>query len=124
MPRPNSRPVLIRAGLLAAAATAAALPAAAHHGWGSYDSGKVVSLEGSLESVSFQNPHVAARLPAQGKTWELVLAPPSRMTSRGLPEGALAPGKAVRVEGYVHKSEPAELRAERIVVDGKTVELR
>jgi len=110
--------------LAAALGALATLPAWAHHGWGAYDSTKLVVLDGQLESVSFQNPHVSARLAAGGKTWMLVLAPPSRMSSRGLPDGALAAGKTVRGEGYVHKTDPDEIRLERIIVDGKSVELR
>lgn len=33
-------------------------------------------------------------------------------------------GKSVSVEGYVHKTDTSEMRAERITLDGKTVELR
>lgn len=33
-------------------------------------------------------------------------------------------GTQVSVEGYQHKTDPGEMRAERITVDGKTVELR
>jgi hypothetical protein len=110
--------------VLAAAALLVPATALAHHGWGSYDSTKLVTLEGTIESVAYANPHVSARMPAEGKTWELVLAPPSRMSARGLPDGTLKPGQPARLEGYVHRSEPAEFRAERIIVDGKTVELR
>ena len=117
-------PTATRTVLAATFLTAFAGAAWAHHGWGGYDSTRLVTLEGTLESVAYQSPHVSARLPAQGKSWVLVLAPPSRMTSRGLPEGSLAAGQKVRVEGYVHRSEPAEFRAERILVGGQTVELR
>lgn len=118
------RPALVGIAVTAAAIAAIAGSAHAHHGWGSYDSTRLVTLEGKLESVSYAHPHVSARLPADGRTWMLVLAPPSRMTTRGLPDGSLAAGQAVRVEGYVHTSEPAEFRAERIIVDGRAVELR
>ena len=33
-------------------------------------------------------------------------------------------GGNVSVEGYQHQTDPGEMRAERITVDGKTVELR
>ncbi len=114
----------LRTAMIAALATVAAGAAWAHHGWGSYDSTRLVALDGTLESVEYRSPHVSARMPAEGRTWLLILAPPSRMTNRGLPDGKLAAGQKVRVEGYVHKSEPAEFRAERIMVDGQTVELR
>ena len=45
-------------------------------------------------------------------------------TGRGLERKALSVGKQVEVMGYPHRSEKGELRAERITVDGKTVELR
>jgi hypothetical protein len=74
--------------------------------------------------VSFNNPHASVQLDSQGKVWDIVLAPPSRMSSRGLPDGALKAGQTVSLDGYIHKSDPSELRAERIRVDGKSVELR
>jgi len=117
-----------RAGLSAAAALLGGLAAAgtaqAHHGWGSYDSSAVTKLTGTVQSVSFANPHSSVQLAANGKTWFIVLAPPSRMTSRGLPDGTLKAGQTVDLEGYRHKSDPVELRAERITVNGQTVELR
>jgi hypothetical protein len=99
-------------------------PALAHHGWGSYDSTTVTTLEGTVQSVSFGNPHASIQLNSQGKVWFIVLAPPSRMSSRGLPDGTLKAGQTVSLDGYIHKSDPVELRAERIRVDGKSVELR
>jgi Family of unknown function (DUF6152) len=98
--------------------------AQAHHGWGSYDSTTVTSLAGTVRSVSFANPHASIQLDADGKTWFIVLAPPSRMTARGLPEGTLKEGQAVELEGYVHRGDDTELRAESITVDGNTVALR
>ncbi|UEM06381.1 hypothetical protein JL101_013410 [Skermanella rosea] len=119
---PNSRKTLAAAAVLL---VLAATPAAwAHHGWGSYDSTALTTLDGTVQSVSFANPHASIQLESQGKTWFIVLAPPSRMTTRGLPDGTLRQGQTVSLDGYVHKGEPAELRAERIRVDGKSVELR
>lgn len=98
--------------------------AAAHHGWGSYDSSKALTLTGKIAESTYQNPHGTLKLEAPGKMWEVILAPPSRMELRGLPPAMLAPGKQATVVGYAHRSETAELRAERITIDGKTVELR
>ena len=58
------------------------------------------------------------------KIWTVVLAPPSRMENRGLPAAMLKPGVMARVEGYPSRDDPGELRAERITIDGKTIELR
>ena len=101
-----------------------ALPAAAHHGWSGYDSSKLVTLEGTVQEISYSNPHVHLILSADGKTWEIVLAPPSRMQRRGLPEGSIQVEQAVAVEGYLHREDPDEFRAERIRVNGETYELR
>jgi Family of unknown function (DUF6152) len=99
-------------------------PATAHHGWGGYDVTKLVTLTGTVQEFAYQNPHANARVEADGKTWLVVLAPPFRMQSRGLPQEAIKPGDAVTLEGYVSKSDPQELRAERIHAGGKVTELR
>ena len=52
------------------------------------------------------------------------MAPPFRSESRGLPRDMLAPGVAATFEGYLHKTESMELRAERITIGDLTVELR
>jgi hypothetical protein len=118
-----------RAGAAAGAAiilvsVSITVPALAHHGWGSYDSTTLTTLDGTVQSVAFSNPHASVQLESQGKVWFIVLAPPSRMSSRGLPDGTLKAGQTVSLDGYVHKTDPVELRAERIRVDGKSVELR
>jgi hypothetical protein len=60
----------------------------------------------------------------QGREWEVILAPTRRMETRGLPKDALVKGKTVIIEGYPRRDGTPEIRAERITVDGKTVELR
>lgn len=103
---------------------AVALPALAHHGWGGYDAGKTLTLSGTVEQFAFNNPHAMLNLQSDGKMWHVVLAPPGRMTARGLPDGTIKSGQTVTVVGYPSKSDPAELRAERITVGDQTVELR
>jgi hypothetical protein len=96
----------------------------AHHGWSEYDSSKVLKLTGKIVESGYEHPHGHVRLEVPGKTWHVVLAPPSRMERRGLEKGALKPGTKVTVEGYPNRDKPEEMRAERISVNGKTVELR
>lgn len=105
-------------------ALAGAGPLAAHHGWSGYDSASPLTLDGVIETVAYQNPHVMITLKTPERDWHVVLAPPSRMLSRGLPDGSLKAGDTVRLVGYAHRREQGELRAERITVAGKTVELR
>ena len=103
-----------------------ALPfaAGAHHGWSEYHSAKTLKLTGKIAESGYEHPHGHVQLEAPGKTWRVILAPPSRMERRGLEKGMLKPGATVTVEGYANRDKPEELRAERIIVDGKTVELR
>jgi hypothetical protein len=98
--------------------------ALAHHGWSEYDSSKALKLTGKVVESGYEHPHGHLRLETPGKTWNVVLAPPSRMERRGLDKGALKPGASVTVEGYANRGKPEEMRAERIIVNGKTVELR
>ena len=106
------------AGLLLAGA------ALAHHGWTGYDDSKVLNLTGVIQESSYTNPHGMLRFQVTGKTWSAVLAPPSRMTARGLTEEMLKPGTTVTVVGYPHSQKDEEIRIERITVAGKTIELR
>lgn len=113
--------------LTTVAATAVLLtaaPAAAHHGWSSYDSSKATTLTAPVLESNFSHPHGTLVIEVEGKRWEVILAPPSRMTNRGLTAEAIAPGRTVTVEGYPHRTREGEMRAERITADGQTVELR
>jgi len=96
----------------------------AHHGWSEYDSTRPLSLAGVIEVAGYDHPHGHIRLKTREKSWSVVLAPPSRMQARGLQQAALAKGVAVTVLGYANRSKPDELRAERITVGGRTIELR
>jgi hypothetical protein len=111
--------------LASAMAGPAARPAGAHHGWSSYDGDKPLTLTGVIRESGYEHPHGHVRLQVEGaKTWLVVLAPPSRMERRGLPASALRAGTTATVMGYPSRTDPSELRAERISVNGKTVELR
>ena len=110
--------------LLLAGAIALPVAALAHHGWGEYDASQALKLTGTIEATAYEHPHGTIRLKTPGKTWEAVLAPPSRMDNRGLTRELLKVGAEATVEGYPNKSKPDEMRAERITVGGKTVELR
>lgn len=110
--------------LIFAALAALALPVAAHHGWSEYDSTQTLTLTGKIIESGYEHPHGHVKLATPNKTWEVILAPPTRMENRGLPRGALKVGNTATVVGYPNRNKPEEMRAERITVDGKTVELR
>lgn len=100
------------------------LAASAHHGWSGYDSSRTLKLTGKIVESGYEHPHGHVQLEVPGKTWRVILAPPSRMERRGLPKEWLKSGASATVEGYANREHPEEMRAERIVINGKTIELR
>lgn len=107
-----------------AAVLLAALPAFAHHGWSEYDSSKPVTLTGTVTDIAYTYPHATIKINVAGAVWLAVLAPPSRMSSRGIPGDGIKAGAAATVEGYVSRDHGDEMRAERITLSGKVYELR
>ena len=98
-----------------------------HHGWADYDTDRAFTLEGTIQKVQYVNPHVLVQVQPSADTtmsWLAVLAPPSRMTRRGLPKDSVHVGQTARLYGYPHREVPDEMRAERITMGGRTTELR
>jgi hypothetical protein len=110
--------------LFTLAAILSAEAASAHHGWGSYDASKAFTISAPVETLSWADPHARIMVKYDGAIWEATLAPLSRMQARGLSEEMLKPGTPVVVLGYPSTRNQHEMRAERITVAGKTVELR
>ena len=81
--------------LLALAALGLPAIALAHHGWSGYDSSTALDMEGTIREVGYEHPHGYVKLEAPGKTWLVVLAPPSRMEARGLAKTTLVRASAV-----------------------------
>ena len=110
------------AGLALALSLASA--AFAHHGWSGYDASKPLNLTGTIREAGYEHPHGFLKLEASDKVWVVTLAPPSRMENRGLAAAMLRPGTKATVTGYPSRTDPSEMRAERITIDGRTTELR
>lgn len=95
-----------------------------HHGWANYNQNKVLNYKTIIEESVYENPHALAKVKYKGKLWTVYLAPPSRMTARGLSANMIKKGTAVRIVGYPHKTIKTEMRAERIYIGDKKFELR
>ena len=95
-----------------------------HHGWANYDQQKTIDYKGTVQELTYENPHAMARVKEKNKVWTVVLAPLSRMESRGLNADMIKKGSSIRVVGYPHKEIKDEMRAERIFVNGEKYELR
>ena len=113
-------------GLTAGVALALVLATAAlaHHGWSGYDASKPLTVTGTIKVSGYEHPHGFVRLETPEKVWVVTLAPPSRMESRGLPSATLKSGSVATVMGYPSRTDPDEMRAEWIAIDGKTTQLR
>lgn len=117
-----SRRTIVLAGM----ALPLARPALAHHGWSGYEADKPITITGTISRMAYEFPHAEIEVTDQTtrKLWRLVLAPPSRMQSRGLPADAIQVGMTCTCYGYPHRRETDEARIEYMIVDGKRVELR
>ena len=113
-------------GLTAGVALALVLATAAlaHHGWSGYDASKPLTVTGTIKVSGYEHPHGFVRLETPEKVWVVTLAPPSRMENRGLPSAMLKSGSTATVMGYPSRTDPDEMRAEWIAIDGKTTQLR
>ncbi len=98
--------------------------ALAHHGWSEYDNTKELTLTGTIVESKYQNPHATIRLQTGDRTWFAWLAPVSRMEARGMNGEMVKVGSTVTLVGYASTAKKDELRAERIIFNGKPTELR
>lgn len=97
---------------------------AAHHGWGSYDAKNPVTVTGKVLTSKYENPHVTVTVQAPDKVWTVTLAPTSRMLNRGALAEMVAVAKEITAFGYPSTVEKDEIRAERITIDGRVIEMR
>ncbi len=101
-----------------------ALPAAAHHGWGSYDADKPMTIEGVVKTLTLGNPHGEMTVELEGKDWLITLAPLTRMNNRGATAEIVVTGKTIKAYGYPKRDGTPEIRAEWIEINGQHFELR
>ena len=86
--------------LTAAISIASGIPAFAHHGWGG-NVDEVTAMTGTVtEGVKLAGPHGTMKImTADGKVWNITLAPPSRTASAGLKQDTIPVGAIVTVHG-------------------------
>lgn len=113
-----------RFAIAAALTVCASSTALAHHGWGSYDANRPMTIQATIGEVTLENPHGLMMLMHEGQMWHVTLAPLSRMNARGATAEILAAGKSVTAYGYPKRDGTLEMRAEWLEVDGRRYELR
>lgn len=110
-------------GLAFALAAGLSVPAAAHHGW-AWTEDRETRLEGTIESISFGNPHMHLKLRTDAGVWAVDLSPPIQARASGFGPGAAKAGDRASVTG--HRARDADRRAfkgETITVNGKTYDV-
>lgn len=85
-----------------------ALPVAAHHSGAMFDSGKEVTLTGTVKEFQYTNPHSWLLVDVKddkGKvtTWGFEAEGPSTLTRAGIRLKDFAPGTAITIKGNPHR---------------------
>ena len=112
-------PLCISLGVLALLLSA--LPTSAHHGWAG-NSDEEFELTGVVETgVSLAGPHATMKIRADGKVWDLTLAPPAATQRAGLKEGIIPVGATVTIHGHRNLDPKRfEVKTERVIWNGRT----
>ena len=112
---------LTKASVFAVAALAlAALPAAAHHGWGG-QAKEHIELTGTVEqAVSLNGPHASMKIKVDGQVWDITLAPSPRTAAAGLQADTLPLGAKITIQGHRNLDmKKFEVKTERVTYNGK-----
>ena len=110
--------------LLALAACALmARGAVAHHGWG-WATDEEFEISGTISNVRLGNPHGEVTLDVKGEKWLVEVGQPWRNERAGLTPELLSVGRSVTVHGHRSaKTSERLVKAERVVIDGKSYNL-
>src|SRR5882672_6262390 len=84
-------------------------PTFAHHGTSGYDMEKVITLNGTVTSFNWSNPHCPIHIDVKdnkgdAKDWIIELAAPTLMTRNGWTKDSLKPGDEVIAETHPAKN--------------------
>ena len=101
-----------------------AVPALAHHGWAG-NSDQEFEITGTVQKgVSLAGPHATMKILADGRVWDLTLAPPARTDGAGLKENTIPVGATVTVHGHRNRDPKRfEIKTERITWNDKTFDV-
>ena len=115
--------VVLSGGLLLAELPFGAMPANAHHDWGAY-SPALLELTGRVRAYAHVAPHARLELEVGDQVFQILLASPAELEQRGFRAELIRAGDTVTVQGYAHRQNRSEFRAERIRIGGKTFQMR
>ena len=94
--------------------------AAAHHGWG-WTQTEESRLSGTIQSISFGNPHMHLQVRNEQGTWEVDLSPPIVAQGSGFGRGVAKAGDRVVITGHrAREADTLAFKGETITVNGRT----
>lgn len=113
-----------RSSIAAFCLCALAIPAMAHHGWAGQQS-EQSEISGKVQKpVDLNGPHATMQVLADGKLWDITLAPPPRTRASGLTPDTLKVGDTVTIRGN-RNSDPKrfEMKTVRVTAGGKNYDV-
>jgi hypothetical protein len=97
---------LLRISLAALLFSLPVMPALAHHGWGGNEDAEFELTGVLVKAVSLAGPHATMQIrSADGKVWDITLAPPPRTERAGLKETTIPLGETVKVHGHRNRDQ-------------------
>lgn len=114
---------IISAIMVVLATAVIVTPLLAHHGW-SWAEGENSEITGVVTKAELGNPHGIVTLDVKGEVWQIEVGQPWRNERAGLMDAMMSPGATLTAKGH-RSANPDQklLKAERIVIDGKTYDL-
>jgi Family of unknown function (DUF6152) len=100
----------------------------AHHGTANYDTGKQITVKGTVTGFEFVNPHVQIFWEAKddagaAQKWQGELTSPNRLSRVGWSKSTLKVGDSITISGYPTKSGSHEIWIQKVVTgDGQELQ--
>ena len=113
-------PITVRVGGAIFALLVGTFTTWAHHGWGG-NLTEEFEITGTVETgVSLAGPHATMQIRADGRVWDITLAPPARTNRAGLTEATLPLGAEVTIHGHRNRDPNRfEVKTERVTWNGQ-----
>jgi hypothetical protein len=96
-------PLAFSTALLSAVTLLVASPTPAHHSFAAYEDARIRTLEGTVKTFRWTNPHVMLTVvanldgPSQSQEWTIVTSGPAILTRFGWRRNSMKPGDRVRM---------------------------
>ena len=114
---------VVRRACIVAVALALPTAVAAHHGW-AWTQQEESRISGTIQSISFGNPHMHLELRNDQGTWQVDLSPPIVAQRSGFgPAAAKAGDRAVITGHRARDANQLAFKGETITVNGKTYDV-